>query len=250
MPPCASASSPCRARSPRSAPPKPPSRSSAPCTAPTATALSAVQGRYYEVGADISRLEQSLEHTRELRERQRADLGQARADAARSRRAHRARRARARRGARGARAARPRARGRRSAPRARRPRQLEAAEQALQQWQQRWEAAHPPGERRRAERRGRAGAHRAAGAVSCGASTPRPSGWPRSTRRLGAQQADAQLAQLERRGGAGARGERGARRQRYAAPRRACNLRAARSSPPKRSWSETRARSRGGAVRS
>ena len=39
-------------------------------------ALSAVQGRYYEVGADISRLEQRIEHTRELRERQRADLAQ------------------------------------------------------------------------------------------------------------------------------------------------------------------------------
>src|SRR5580658_4490909 len=38
--------------------------------------LSAVQGRYYEVGADISRLEQSIEHTRELRERQRTDLEQ------------------------------------------------------------------------------------------------------------------------------------------------------------------------------
>src|SRR2546430_12411342 len=39
--------------------------------------LSAVQGRYYEVGAEISRLEQSIEHARELRERQRADLAQA-----------------------------------------------------------------------------------------------------------------------------------------------------------------------------
>jgi chromosome segregation protein len=38
--------------------------------------LSGVQGRYYEVGADISRLEQSIEHTRELRERQRTDLSQ------------------------------------------------------------------------------------------------------------------------------------------------------------------------------
>ncbi|HEY7889335.1 MAG TPA: chromosome segregation protein SMC, partial [Steroidobacteraceae bacterium] len=36
--------------------------------------VSAVQGRYYEVGADISRLEQTIQHTRELRERQRADL--------------------------------------------------------------------------------------------------------------------------------------------------------------------------------
>ncbi|HZC85963.1 MAG TPA: AAA family ATPase, partial [Steroidobacteraceae bacterium] len=41
--------------------------------------LSAVQARYYEVGAEISRLEQSIEHTRELRERQRADLTQAQA---------------------------------------------------------------------------------------------------------------------------------------------------------------------------
>ncbi len=38
--------------------------------------LSAVQARYYEVGAEISRLEQNIEHTRELRERQRADLSQ------------------------------------------------------------------------------------------------------------------------------------------------------------------------------
>jgi chromosome segregation protein len=39
-------------------------------------ALSGVQARYYEVGADISRLEQAIEHTRELRERQRTDLTQ------------------------------------------------------------------------------------------------------------------------------------------------------------------------------
>ena len=38
--------------------------------------VSAVQARYYEVGAEISRLEQSLEHTRELRERQRNELAQ------------------------------------------------------------------------------------------------------------------------------------------------------------------------------
>ena len=41
--------------------------------------LAAVQARYYEVGADISRLEQSIEHTRELRERQRTDLTQTQA---------------------------------------------------------------------------------------------------------------------------------------------------------------------------
>ena len=41
--------------------------------------VSAVQGRYYEVGAEISRMEQTIQHSRELRERQRADLAQARA---------------------------------------------------------------------------------------------------------------------------------------------------------------------------
>jgi chromosome segregation protein len=41
--------------------------------------VSAVQGRYYEIGAQISRLEQNIQHTRELRERQRTDLGKTRA---------------------------------------------------------------------------------------------------------------------------------------------------------------------------
>ncbi|MHB8815955.1 MAG: chromosome segregation protein SMC, partial [Steroidobacteraceae bacterium] len=41
--------------------------------------VSAVQGRYYEIGAEISRLEQTIQHTRELRERQRADLAKTRA---------------------------------------------------------------------------------------------------------------------------------------------------------------------------
>jgi len=40
--------------------------------------VSAVQGRYYEVGADISRMEQTIQHSRELRDRQRQDLAQAR----------------------------------------------------------------------------------------------------------------------------------------------------------------------------
>ena len=38
--------------------------------------VAAVQGRFYEVGADISRMEQTIQHTRELRERQRTDLAQ------------------------------------------------------------------------------------------------------------------------------------------------------------------------------
>ncbi|HYK26169.1 MAG TPA: chromosome segregation protein SMC, partial [Steroidobacteraceae bacterium] len=39
--------------------------------------VSASQGRYYEVGAELSRTEQSIRHTRELRERQRNDFAQA-----------------------------------------------------------------------------------------------------------------------------------------------------------------------------
>ncbi len=39
--------------------------------------VSAVQGRYYEVGADISRMEQTIQHSRELRDRQRSDLAKA-----------------------------------------------------------------------------------------------------------------------------------------------------------------------------
>ncbi len=40
-------------------------------------ALNAVQGRYYQIGAEISRTEQSIQHGRELRQRQRQDLDQA-----------------------------------------------------------------------------------------------------------------------------------------------------------------------------
>jgi chromosome segregation protein len=43
-----------------------------------AEAVSAVQGRHYEIGADITRTTQSLQHTREMRERQRSDLAKAR----------------------------------------------------------------------------------------------------------------------------------------------------------------------------
>ena len=41
--------------------------------------LSGVQGRHYEIGAEILRLEQAIQHTRALRERQRTDLTQAQA---------------------------------------------------------------------------------------------------------------------------------------------------------------------------
>src|SRR5688572_11468780 len=41
--------------------------------------VNSVQGRYYEIGAEISRTESSISHTRELREQQRNELSQARA---------------------------------------------------------------------------------------------------------------------------------------------------------------------------
>jgi chromosome segregation protein len=41
--------------------------------------VNSVQGRYYEIGAEISRTESSITHTRELREQQRSELAQARA---------------------------------------------------------------------------------------------------------------------------------------------------------------------------
>jgi chromosome segregation protein len=41
-----------------------------------ADSLSAVQARYYEAGAEVTRIEQSIQYTRELRQRQRADLDQ------------------------------------------------------------------------------------------------------------------------------------------------------------------------------
>jgi chromosome segregation protein len=100
--------------------------------------LSAVQGRYYEVGADISRLEQSLGHTRELRERQRADRAQAHAtlgdlgaDIERDERELAALRAEIERLT-PAREAAQHAEQRSGAA-------LEASEHALQDWQQRWE---------------------------------------------------------------------------------------------------------------
>ncbi len=100
--------------------------------------LSAVQGRYYEVGADISRLEQSIEHTRELRERQRADLEQAHAtladlgaDIERDARQVEALRAEIERLT-PAREAAQHAEQHSGAA-------LEASEHALQDWQQRWE---------------------------------------------------------------------------------------------------------------
>src|SRR5580765_286117 len=101
--------------------------------------LSAVQARYYEVGADISRLEQSIEHTRELRERQSDDLAQTQAALAELS-AHierdeaelgAVREALARLAPERAAAQQAEADGASS---------LELAERALQQWQERWEA--------------------------------------------------------------------------------------------------------------
>src|SRR5277367_1244600 len=41
-----------------------------------ADALNAIQARYYEAGAEVSRVEQSIQYAREMRQRQRADLDQ------------------------------------------------------------------------------------------------------------------------------------------------------------------------------
>jgi chromosome segregation protein len=101
-------------------------------------ALSGVQGRFYEVGAEISRLEQAIEHTRELRERQRQDLEQTRATLG-DLSAHLERDA--------AQLAAVRAELEQLEPQRASAQQLEAAaaqqlgerEQALQEWQQRWD---------------------------------------------------------------------------------------------------------------
>ncbi len=42
----------------------------------SADALNAIQGRFYEAGAEVTRIEQGIEYARELRQRQRADLEQ------------------------------------------------------------------------------------------------------------------------------------------------------------------------------
>ena len=42
----------------------------------SADALAAIQARFYGAGADVSRIEQSIQHARELRQRQRTDLDQ------------------------------------------------------------------------------------------------------------------------------------------------------------------------------
>ncbi|MBV8146783.1 MAG: chromosome segregation protein SMC, partial [Gammaproteobacteria bacterium] len=101
--------------------------------------LSAVQARYYEVGADVSRLEQSIEHTRELRERQRADLAQAQASLAElTRHIERDEAELASVRAQLEQLAPERSAAQRAEADA--ARGLERSEQALQQWQQRWEA--------------------------------------------------------------------------------------------------------------
>ena len=54
-----------------------------------ADALNAIQARFYEAGAEVTRIEQSIQFARELRQRQRADLEQAQAQVAELDRRHR-----------------------------------------------------------------------------------------------------------------------------------------------------------------
>jgi chromosome segregation protein len=101
--------------------------------------LAAVQGRYYEVGAEISRLEQSIEHTRELRDRQRADLEQTLtglADLA----AHIGRDERELAGVRGELAALAPERAAAQQAEERTLGACDAAERAVEDWQERWRA--------------------------------------------------------------------------------------------------------------
>jgi chromosome segregation protein len=100
--------------------------------------VAAVQGRYYEVGADISRMEQTIQHSRELRDRQRADLAQARSTLA-DLSAHIERDERQLETVREEIARlEPEVEGVQHAENAA-AEALEAAEQSLQDWQQRWE---------------------------------------------------------------------------------------------------------------
>ena len=53
------------------------SSASAPIKHRRADALGAIQSRFYEAGGEVTRIEQSIQFTRELRQRQRSDLEQA-----------------------------------------------------------------------------------------------------------------------------------------------------------------------------
>ena len=134
-------------------------------------ALAGVQARYYEVGADISRLEQAIEHTRELRERQRADLTQTAGFPERTGEPHRARRGAARHGARRARPARPAVEPRAAG---RGPRRHGAGGSGAHRagLAAALGGAYPGGRRGRADERGRARPHRAAGEPAAAADRP------------------------------------------------------------------------------
>jgi len=102
-------------------------------------ALALVQARYYEVGADISRLEQAIEHTRELRERQHADLTQTNATLGELA-SHIERDEAQLAGLRAELAALTPELERAQAAESHAGAALEAAERALGEWQQRWES--------------------------------------------------------------------------------------------------------------
>jgi chromosome segregation protein len=107
----------------------------------TSERVSCAQGRYYEVGAEISRLEQTIQHIRELKERQRADLEQARATLAElGSHIGRDERQLIELGAEIARAT-PQLESAESAERAA-AQTLESAERELAAWQERWEELH------------------------------------------------------------------------------------------------------------
>ena len=116
------------------------------------TVLSEVQGRYYQVGAEISRTEQAIDHSREIRARQRQELeqvaqGMQDADLHRVRDRQLATELDGGTGRNG-----PRSRSRTRAPSRPRPRSSRPPSSAMSGWQEHWEAfnqsvaaaPHPP----------------------------------------------------------------------------------------------------------
>ena len=99
-----------------------------------------VQGSYYQQAAEVARTEQTLAHTRELRERQRSELAPGARHAGRSHRPAVARRSAGREAALGNRGAGARARRRRSRRKPGAPRNTKRQRRRSAQWQDRWEA--------------------------------------------------------------------------------------------------------------
>ena len=202
--------------------------------------VAAVQGRYYEVGAEISRTEQTIQHTRELRERQKVDLAQARGTlnelALHIERDEREL-AGLQRGARSARAA----AGDRAGRGARRPpRRWRLPSRRCRPGSSSWEEFNRDARRRAPDHAGRARAHRAAREPAAPADDADRSPGGRARGARGAERARAARGACEA-GSGGAHGERaaGAFAHRRAGPGAVAALRAdCRRRPPRNARAE------------